>query len=401
MIDLNNALELRDLFFNFASENLKEIKKEISKDNIEVNDRYIEWYLFEKIFSDGKLLIDEFLEKKTLTEEEKELISSWKKFVFGIFKVKKETDEDIIFLNMTNNIKYSVKKKSFSKSLKQGSFILTRLIPFHKDYIVANSLYKLGELSNDRIYNLVARFELDFPNTAFVDNQTKMEVSYRIQEIEYDDFVTFFGSDEIIVDGVEISDRLSEFYHYRYFQKKDLITEKTIAKLFREKYGTFPDLPIINLPEHILSLGDVGVLYDKLEGLNFLPWYGIFKEIFRTNDFKEIPGYKKCVMGYLESESISTLPFKKVLKQYPENLIEVFKDIFKRKRFRLPEDFNKIMLKYKHSYLDEFTVPSVIPVVQKAKALLRTKHPEEYINLHFNQPVNDYKDFYKMYELND
>jgi hypothetical protein len=396
MLSLDKGLELKDKFLAFAED--KEIKKEIKKEAekeeiVEINGSFVEWFLFEKIYHAGSSVIDQFISQEH-NQEEQWLVNSWKKFVFGIFKVKKEDKDNYILLNMINNHKYVVSKFSTKKQLKIGEHVIVRLIPFYETYLFTNVIITLAPNSNDELYALVAQFELDYPHSAFIDNQFKMEISYKIQALEYEDFVYFFGSDEIILEGDKIQDKLKEFYHYRYFQKKEKSTDKTISKIFREKYGTYPELPIIDLPKEILELGDVGVLYDRVEGLNFLPWYGIFIEIFKNENFQEIPGYKECVLNYLKSETISTLPFKKVLKKYPENTIVVLKDVLNKKKFELPEDFNKLMQKYKKSIILSSNEPSVIPMPERTKALLRSKKSEEFGSLHLFEGSNRYKDVF-------
>jgi hypothetical protein len=403
MLSLEKSIQLKDDFFQFAQNKdiNKEIKKEAEKEGVkEINGRFTEWFLFEKVFPDGKTTIDLFLEKD-FSEEEIEMVSSWKKFVFSIFKLKKEDNEQYVLLNIVNNHKYIVYKQGLNKTINVGDYFITRLLPFYKDYIFSNILHKIDSRSNDQIYNIAAQFELDYPHAAFFDNENKMQVSYRIQSLEYEDFVDFFGSDEIIVEGHEIPRKLHEFYHYRYFQKKEKNSGKTIAKIFREKYGTYPDLPLIELPASILELGEVGIVYDKIEGLNFFPWYGIFRDIFRNKEFRDFPGYKKCVLEYLKSESISTLPFRKVIRENPEISSEVFKDLLNRKTFKIPDDFEKLMEKYKKSIMTTAKGPTVIPMPERTKALLRTKRPEEYGSLNFSGGANKYKDIHNRYQLEE
>lgn len=402
-MQINRTIELRDEFINFTNSNkeiIKEIKKESEKENIDFKDKYFhEWFIFEKIFHDDNRCLDLF--NKTLENDyEKSIIKGWENFVFSIFKLKKEDEKNYTLLNLGNNQKYYVSKESINEELDISEYLIARLLPIDKDlYIFSNIIYKLDIDENTHIYNLVAQFELDYPQAAFLDNKNKIESSYRIQAMEYEDFVEFFGNDEIIAKGSEISGKLKEFYHYRYFQKKDKESGKTIAKIFREKYGVHPELPIINFPEEVTQLEEVGIVYDLVEGLNLFPWYGIFSEIFNNEDFRNIPGYKECVMEYLKSESISTLPFKKVLKRNPEAFANVFKDILNRKRFNIPEDFNKLMEKYKISFINRSLEPSVIPMPEKAKALLRTKKPEEYGSINLYKGPNTYKDIKNKYKI--
>lgn len=396
---LEEIILLRDEFLVFCkSEKLqKEIEKESEKESITIDPNFCEWFLFEKIFSNGDTCLDLFV--KDISDEVKiDNILSWKNFIFSIFKVKKITNDFYIILNILNNTKYEVYKNSCTESFNVGDYFLSRILPLKDNkYIFSKNILKINTKSNDVIQSIAARFELDYPHAAFTDNKLKTEVSYRIQFMEYDDFVDFFGSDEIIVEGSQIKDKLDEFYHYRYFQRKEKTTGKTIAKIFREKYGTFPDLPIIQLPENIVKASYVGILYDKIEGLNFLPWYGVFREIFKNENFTDIPGYKQCVLQFLKSETISTLPFKRVVKDYPENSIKVFKDVLNRKNFNLPEDFIKLMYKYKKAVMLKATEPSLIPIPEKVKALLRTKKTENFVTVHLYESISTYKSLEKLY----
>lgn len=403
-MDIEKKINLRDSFVNYTfkdKEIIKAIKKEAEKESVDIDDQYFhEWFIFEKTFNENQNCLNIF-EKHLENNYEKTVVKEWNNFIFSIFKVKKEDEKNYAILNMSNNKKYYVYKNSTEKNLKVGDHIITRLLPTDKDqYIFSNIIYQLAEDKNTHIQNIVAQFELDYPQSAFLDNKNKMESSYRIQAVEYEDFVEFFGNDEIIVKGEDISQRLKEFYHYRYFQKKDKESGKTIAKIFREKYGVYPELPMTNnFPSELISLEEVGIIYDREEGLNFLPWYGVFCETFINPDSINTSVYKECVILYLKSESISTLPFKKVVKKYPDNFIKVFKYILDRKRFNLPEDYNKLMEKYKISFINRIHEPSVIPMPEKAKALLRTKRPEEYGSINLYKGPNRYHDINKNYKI--
>lgn len=401
---MEKKIALRDKFISYtqsSKEIIKEIKKEAEKEKLDFNDpEFHEWFIFEKNFNEGETCLDIFI-KYLDNNEDKQTIKDWQNFVFSIFKVKKVDTENYVLLNMGNNQKYCTYKDSTDKSLKSGDHIITRLLPIAKDqFIFSNIIYQLDEDKNTHIQNVAAQFELDFPQSAFLENKNKKESSYRIQALEYEDFVEFFGNDEIIVKGNEISQRLQEFYHYRYFQKKDKVSGKTIAKLFREKYGVYPELPIINFPYNVVSLEEVGIVYDRQEGLNLLPWYGIFCEMFRDYEKNiDTPGYKECVIEYLKSDTISTLPFRKAVKKYPENFIKIFKNLLARKRFNIPEDYNKTMEKYKGSFINRNPEPSVIPMPEKAKALLRTKRPEEYGSINLYEGPNRYINIRKKYKI--
>ncbi|MEI2684904.1 MAG: hypothetical protein V9G14_00530 [Cypionkella sp.] len=97
--------------------------------------------------------------------------------------------------------------------------------------------------AKNELYELVAEIQLQNPRMAFIDNKDRIEQAYRIQLDEYQDFVSFFGSDEVILNGTELPEKMREFYHYRYFQKRSQETGATIARAFQEKYHQLPPSP--------------------------------------------------------------------------------------------------------------------------------------------------------------
>ncbi|MFN4151047.1 MAG: hypothetical protein ACK4IX_08880, partial [Candidatus Sericytochromatia bacterium] len=122
------------------------------------------------------------------------------------------------------------------------------------------------------------------------------------------------------------------------------------------------------------------------------------KKIFKNENFNEIPGYKQCILQFLKSETISTLPFKRAVKDFPENSVSVFKDVLNRKNFELPEDFVKLMYKYKKAVMLKASEPSLIPIPEKIKALLRTKKTEDFVTVHLYESVSTYKALYNLYK---
>ncbi|MEI2684905.1 MAG: hypothetical protein V9G14_00535 [Cypionkella sp.] len=86
------------------------------------------------------------------------------------------------------------------------------------------------------------------------------------------------------------------------------------------------------------SQENLGLIYDKTEGMVFLLHYGRLREIFSRSDFKKIKNWRQVVQGYLEDPAISSLPFKRLGKEFPENAQAVFKALLKRKAFSIEDD---------------------------------------------------------------
>ncbi|HHY94443.1 MAG TPA: hypothetical protein GX513_05470 [Firmicutes bacterium] len=75
-------------------------------------------------------------------------------------------------------------------------------------------------------------------------------------------------------------------------------------------------------------------------------------------------------MRYLWSETISPLPFRKVVERYPESAQVVFQESFTKKSWDNEKDFPALMRRYKAAFLKKQQTPSIVPV---ADALARCR----------------------------
>jgi hypothetical protein len=66
-------------------------------------------------------------------------------------------------------------------------------------------------------------------------------------------------------------------------------------------------------------------------------------------------------MGYLESEGISTLPFRKMVEKYPESSRQAFAVLFNKPNWDNDKDFNDLMEKHKSDFLRKEWVPTTLP----------------------------------------
>lgn len=142
-----------------------------------------------------------------------------------------------------------------------------------------------------------------------------------------------------------------------YHNEKALI-EMPVDK--RDKYRNV--IPELNIPDELAASASVGVIFDDVEGLNFYSNFKIFMEVFEDSSLLINEEHKDIIIGYLRSDTISTLPFKKMVERYPENAARVFSHICNKQDWDNEKDFNNLMKKYKSSFLKRKPVPSFIPV---------------------------------------
>lgn len=331
-----------------------------------------DWFVLEHLLPDQRTVLSHFLDD---LEDGGEVViaEQWGMVIQGVFHVRQVLANNCFeLMNLVNDVLYTVAGNPDQPlQLEKGVYLVARLLPHQNYHIFTGLIDRLSTRKKNEIYALVAELQTQNPKMAFIDNIERIALAYRIQEEEQQDFISFFGSDEIILPGAELEDKLKEFYHYRYFQKKQLDGD-TIAKTFQSKYHQPPLPPQFEFLENLQNEPDVGVIYAKTEGLVFLLRYGRFREIFARPDFKAVSDYRQIIAGYLEDPNISSLPFKRMIAQYPENAVNVFKAFLKRKRFQLDKDFDLLMKRYKPMEQLTYLTPGTIPAAVRSKTFLRS-----------------------------
>jgi len=331
------------------------------------------WFVLEHLLPNHRTVLSHFLE---VWEDGADLViaEQWHMVIQGIFQVRQILAHNHFELfNLVNEVSYTVASNPDSPlPLEKGEYIAARILPFQDHHLFVGTIDRLPTRKKNELYELVAEIQLQNPRMAFIDNKDRIEQAYRIQLDEYQDFVSFFGSDEVILNGTELPEKMREFYHYRYFQKRSQETGATIARAFQEKYHQLPPSPSFDFLPDLESQENLGLIYDKTEGMVFLLHYGRLREIFSRTDFKKIKNWRQVVQGYLEDPAISSLPFKRLGKEFPENTQAVFKALLKRKAFSIEDDLPFLIRHYKPMEVMTHLTPAIIPSLVKSKTFLKS-----------------------------
>jgi hypothetical protein len=331
------------------------------------------WFALEYLGPDHRTVLSHFLED---CEDGADLVlaEQWQLVIQGIFQVRQLLAGNYFELfNLVNEVTYTVAGNPDSPlPLEKGEFIAARILPFQDYHIFAGVIDRLETRKKNELYALVAEIQLHNPRMAFIDNQERIAQAYRIQAEEYQDFVAFFGADEVILSGIELPEKMREFYHYRYFQKRTQEGGATLARAFQEKYHQLPPSPSFEFLPDLEAQQDLGLIYDKTEGMVFFLHYGRFREIFSRTDFKRIKNWRKIIFGYLEDPGISSLPFRRMALEFPEQSRLVFQALLKRRHFVLNEDLPLLIKQYKPMEPLTHLTPAIIPSLVKSKTFLKS-----------------------------
>lgn len=162
-------------------------------------------------------------------------------------------------------------------------------------------------------------------------------------------FLEFFKTDTIITNKRYSEDLM--FMFLEYVKTKDISKMKDYENYIKE-----PDFPVCAFSKRANKDNvDIGLLACPEQGLLHTYNYKFFKNIFLSENYKEIPNYKECIYNMVQAPNISPLPIKRVFNEIENKgkFIKIFDELFDKKISSL-DDF---LFPYKSHY---YSIPDRI-----------------------------------------
>lgn len=298
---------------------LEQIKDSVPGQDLLANG--IEWFIYCYRFKNGDTFIDRFIKgRRDLSELEKDILKGWKESFEGIFMIKSVDNDAAVLVNLFDNMDYTVASDlggNALKDLRPGHYIASRLCPLHDIYLFSGIQYLFPPEAKDDVSEMFKKALEANPQLSMGDQRRKWR---RL----LNEFLSHFGADIIVVPGKELDSTIKEFI--------DLC------------YANEGKKPLIDFPEDLVGSEKVGVIMDETEGLNFYPGFHLFMAPFKDPELLADHKYRDAIIGYLESDTISTLPFRKMKERYPENSRRVFAILFNKENWDNEKDFNLLMM---------------------------------------------------------
>lgn len=317
----------------------------------DVMENGIDWLIHCFRFQKGDTLIDRYIKKHSaLSELEIKILERWKDSFEGIFEVKVLEADSVRLFNLVDEKEYtaaSIMGPETLDRLKAGDLIMSRLIPLDDIYLFSGNMYLLPPNDKKALQNLAAKIVQS-------NLSVKYDRAWEIQREYRNSFISYFGDDLIILPGHKLEEAFENFNHYH--------LEKALCDMPEEKQSKYPAAaPKMQFPEALTRNDNVGLIFDEREGLNFYPDFESFTAPFKNPQLLEDEGYREVIMGYLESDSISTLPFRKMVEREPDSSRQAFAVLFSKPKWDNDKDFNELIEKHKGAFLKKAWAPTTLP----------------------------------------
>lgn len=369
------------------------------RQDIAQRDLIIDTFITEGKVGD-KALLELFLESQPeLSQSDRTLVSSLRRSFIGLFAVNQLLADGFELINWLTGKPYIVKPNNAQtleemRRFKEGEILLTRISPVTDTYwMFSGPCMPMGKLGKPKLAVAIGNFKTNHKNDLYSDAPELLEQAWKSVEQYHQDFIDFFGSDEVTMPGYQLNKKLPEFQETmtkrrlaaagiddtksldEIAQEAGISEEdmkvaaeeagadsKTVAQLFDKKGTTKMVTPKVELPENLKKAEQVTALTHPRWGQIFLPTYSQFKAMLEASGSQVSPDAEKLVRKYLEEPTINFFIWRRLAQQYPTQLEKLLQTVLARPEFKLESDLDALMQEYNKPTEPELPEIASVPV---------------------------------------
>ncbi|WP_026082511.1 hypothetical protein [Mastigocladopsis repens] len=345
--------------------------------------------------------LDLFIQShQELSESDRKLIKSWHRTFLALFAITKILPDGFELRNWLTDKHYIVKQGNAQKlqemsRLKEGEILLTRISPVTDSYWTFSGPYtQMGKLGKPKLAVAIGNFKDNYKDHLYGDAPQLLEEAWQSVELYHQQFVEFFGSDEVTMPGYQLNKKIAEFQEILTKKRleeagidaskslgevaqevglgeeeikavaEELGTDsQAVSQIFNNKNGTSKMVtPKVDLPAELKKAEQVTTLSHPRWGQMFLPTYSKVKAILEAEDWQSVEGAEKVIRFYLEDKSINAFIWQRLAQQYPTQLEKVLQTFLQRPEFQLQNDLDTLLQEYNKSIEPELPDIASVPI---------------------------------------
>jgi hypothetical protein len=319
----------------------------------------------------GKTVLDQFLASwPDLTAADREMLRGWRDPVEGIFEIRRKDRDSLVLLNLLDDLEYRAYSNMGTaafRPLPQRGFVRARLVPIRPvpgAWLVSGSMSAYPKSDAAQIAQAALELATRLPELVY-RNPEKIEQGWKQMREDRAAFVEFFGGDELVLPPAEAEERLNAYYRHR--QEAALARQPT-----RRRPPNLPgvDVPAFEFPPELADAGTIGMIYDETDGLNFYNEYGMLRALFADPALAAGKQYTDVLRGYLRSETIGPLPFRRLAAAHPDTADVVFRKVLRKPNFTWAEHGEALMRRRKPRYYEHEPRPGISVIGARLSELL-------------------------------
>jgi hypothetical protein len=323
---------------------------------------FLDRFVLEHETREGQTIVEMFVASRPdLAEAERAMLLGWRDVVEGIFEVERHDDDAAIMANLVDELTYRVRSNKGPQLLKQLApkvVLWARVVPVGGDWLLSGALTSTPPEGRREMYRTAATFAKTCPAAVF-RNPDKVALGWQLHHTARESFIDFFGADVVIVAGHEIADRMDDFWNHH---NTRLLATKRQAPADTPGHEQPPPVPSMSIPSELAQAESVGIMFDEVDGLTFLPDYRLLQDAFADPALLAGRRYRETVSGYLKSQTISPGVLRRLAEQDPDRAGKVFARLLGKPRFTWQRDGETLLRRYKARYFNRTPLPCITPL---------------------------------------
>lgn len=356
--------------------------------------------LIDRFLIEGKVgeksPLDLFLDQSGLSEGDRHLVRGWQRSFIGLFGVIQVLPKGLELMNWLTAKHYIVKPTSTLEPeisrFRPGEILLARIAPLtDTSWMFSGPHTPMGNLGKPKLAVAIGNFKRDYQESLYSDAPELLEQAWQSVEQYHQEFLEFFGSNEVTLSGYHLSKKITEF-QVSMAEKRLAVagidSSKSLAEITQEagmelaeietaaaeagvdaktmsqalsKGATQMVMPKVELPAELKKAEQVTVLAHPRWGQMFLPTYGQFKAMLEAEDWQS-KGADKLVHRYLEDLTMNAFIWHRLGQQYPSQLEQVLQIVLERPDFRLQRDLDTLLREFNKPLEPELPEIASVPL---------------------------------------
>jgi hypothetical protein len=338
-------------------------------------------------------------DRPDLTKSDRDLVNSWQRSVLGLFAVAQIEDSGFELMNWLTAKHYRVKIKNAQEQkqlsrVKTGEILLARIAPVtDSGWMFSAPWVLLGKLGKPKLAVAIGNFKQYHKKHLYSDAPELMTEAWRSVEQYHDEFVDFFGSNEVTLSGYELDRKMAEFQKItaqnrldksginkaemlKNLEREAVISQveasegavgvgkasAAIDRLLEDKEAPKMAIPEIKLPEHLKKAEYVTALSHPQWGQMFLVNYPRLKAILEAPDDRDSQETEKIVHQCLADSEMNAYVWERLAQQYPDAMASLLQQTLARPGFELQPDLRALLQEFNKSLEPELPETASVPL---------------------------------------
>jgi hypothetical protein len=308
----------------------------------------------------GRLLAS----RRDLTRGDQQMLASWRDdAVRGVFEVRAAAGPAAIMLNLVDDLQY--RGYGLPGPIGPGMFLSGTLLPLtaaDEAWLPSGEETAYPAADARRVARLAIDMATREPELVF-RNPERVKQGWEHMRKDREEFLAFFGADELVLPTVEAEGRLNAYYKRR--------QDAALAARGRHRAVSDSGVTTFVMPPGFFEFDTVGIIYDEVDGFVVIPEYGMLLAMFADPALAADRDYASVLRAYLREDTIPPLPLRRVAAAYPGTVDAVYRRVLGNRSFSWRQYGEGLLRKRKPGYYEAEPLPSVAVLSDRVMELAR------------------------------